>query len=619
MKRRQSSRRHACVRCVELKVRCSIKDGEDECQRCSRLGSRCVFPNIAPQTRNLKSKSRLDNLQNQIDELRNELVDGATNVSTRSAGEVVSSHANDTCAMQPRPICTGAKADTSCDPLRDGILTVAQANLLLDKFRAVKMPKFPFVIIPEKANAISLQQESPFLFSVLMAVSTEDPPDLQDQLDRVVKQNISNRLIMGCERNIDILSGLLVYTAWYHYQWKTIMPQIYLFLQMTVTLVADLGLDREANFTMSNIAAGLRRSTNVYQQTYNHSAAGKRALLGTYYLCSVLSLFRPQLLMRHTAWIDQCCTSLTESPECPSDKRIKQYIDAQRLVRESTEMLSQTHTRFETQSEDWLETFIAHLDSKFGLVGNTSDETYKQSDDYASVFEVQAKPVLVLGQIAYHRNETFKAFEMSQLSALITSTENVILLYPRVPADVATHLPMSQYAYIWYALLVLSKTLLLSDDSWDGKADLRRRVRQAAHHTMAKHDSLSRGDDVWASNKKVVGIMLSWVEGQDNAKENEPQPSFSSQPSSGQTFIADTSPTSHESNINHLKYSDGAENQHHLSASAVPGNGRASDYGENGFQEYLDAVFWQQMLEGPPLFPGLPTSMPESMDLSFFN
>lgn len=173
------------------------------------------------------------------------------------------------------------------DLLTIGILTLAQCNRLLDKFRMVKMPQFPFVIIPDSMNAISLRQEYPFLFVAIMTVSTEDRPALQKDLNHEVKRNISTRIIMNNERNIDLLLGLLVYTAWYHYHWESILPHMYLFLQLTVTMVADLGLDRQPNFTMGDIAASLGRPSSAHQLVANHSAAGKRALLGTFYLCSV--------------------------------------------------------------------------------------------------------------------------------------------------------------------------------------------------------------------------------------------------------------------------------------------------------------------------------------------
>ncbi|KAB8245387.1 hypothetical protein BDV35DRAFT_381486 [Aspergillus flavus] len=402
MSRRQSSRRHACFRCIELKVKCSTQGNDKECQRCSRLGRPCVFPSTLPN--NPGRKSRIDELQDQINELRDQLTkrDEAAPGHGMSGDEAVP-HAlqqhngpiEHTKSISPRP-----DLGEPGDLLTIGILTLAQCNRLLDKFRMVKMPQFPFVIIPDSMNAISLRQEYPFLFVAIMTVSTEDRPALQKDLNHEVKRNISTRIIMNNERNIDLLLGLLVYTAWYHYHWESILPHMYLFLQLTVTMVADLGLDRQPNFTMGDIAASL--------------------------------------------------------------------------------------------------------------------------DGY--VFEVKVKPVIVLGQIVYHRNNVFLLDEMEQLENLITSSESFITSFLEALPEIAIQLPLSFYTYLWYALLVLSKVLLLSDLEWERTTGFGRRIHGIARAAIEKHGELSSGNDVWANNKRVIGSMISWLEKHQDVRGPEQRP-----------------------------------------------------------------------------------------------
>ena len=43
--------------------------------------------------------------------------------------------------------------------------------------------------------------------------------------------------------------------------------------------------------------------------------------------------------MRHTKWITQCCDTLLEKPEYPTDTLLKTYIDIQVLSRKSEKML----------------------------------------------------------------------------------------------------------------------------------------------------------------------------------------------------------------------------------------------------------------------------------------
>ncbi|KAE8371756.1 hypothetical protein BDV26DRAFT_286513 [Aspergillus bertholletiae] len=375
MNRRQASRRHACFRCMELKVKCSIQGNGKECQRCSRLGRPCVFP--SGPSNNPGRKSRIDELQDQINELRNQLMQRGTCRHSIVSGDEAAPqalHQRNSPVEHTRSISPCPGFGEHGDLLTFGILTFAQCIRLLDKFRTVKMPHFPFVIIPDSMNAITLRQNYPFLFVVIMAVSTEDKLALQKDLDREVKRTVSLRIIMNNERNIDLPLGLLVYTAWYHYHWES----MYLVLQLTVTMVADLGLDRQPNFTMQTIAA------NAY------------------------------------------------------------------------------------------------------------------------VLEMKVKPVLVLGQIVYHTNGTFLHDELSQLDNLISSTEHFIVSFIKASPEIATHLPLSFYTYLWYALLVLSKLLLLSELEWEATAGLGRRIHGIALATIEKHAELSRSNDVWANSKRVI-------------------------------------------------------------------------------------------------------------------
>lgn len=235
MYRRQPPRRYACTRCSQLKVKCVPATGS--CQRCRRLGHpSCVFP------ANVRGK----NTQTSHPELSTpELHDGNETVFHES-------------------------------------IDVQLANKLLLKYRAQKMSQFPFVIVPPELDLQSLRQQSPFLLLCILTASCEHDPSLQHALEAVVRQEVASRLIVNVGRNIDLLQGLLVHAAWYHYHWRTYHTHMYMLLQMTMTVVADLALDRQQGFGMQDIPRE-GRGNDTWSA---HKAAGQRALLGCYYLCS---------------------------------------------------------------------------------------------------------------------------------------------------------------------------------------------------------------------------------------------------------------------------------------------------------------------------------------------
>lgn len=167
-----------------------------------------------------------------------------------------------------------------------GSLTVQEADELLNKFREHKMHQFPFVIIPKGMNASDLWRKSPFLLLCILTACLEHNPVLQDILEREVREHISTYLIMEMRRDMDLLQGLLVHTAWYHYHWRTYHTQAYMLLQMALMVVVDLGLDKDENFKMQAIPPDGRQPDQVQRHGDHQSLAGQRALLGCYYLCS---------------------------------------------------------------------------------------------------------------------------------------------------------------------------------------------------------------------------------------------------------------------------------------------------------------------------------------------
>lgn len=86
---------------------------------------------------------------------------------------------------------------------------------------------------------------------------------------------------------MDLLRGLLVHIAWYHYHWRIYHTQVYMLLQMAMAIVVDLGLDRYNNFKMQSISYDGKGAEELHKgQVLYLTPDGQRAFLGCYYLCS---------------------------------------------------------------------------------------------------------------------------------------------------------------------------------------------------------------------------------------------------------------------------------------------------------------------------------------------
>lgn len=172
------------------------------------------------------------------------------------------------------------------DFISRGKLTLSEVDELLIKFRKHKMHHFPFVIIPHEMNASALRQESPFLLLCISTACLEHDYALQEKLEYEIREVIGTYLIMEMRRNMDLLQGLLVHIAWYHYHWKTYHTQAYMLFQIAIMLVVDLGLDKDENFRMQEIPRDGKEIEQIHTYEIHQTPAGQRALLGCYYLCS---------------------------------------------------------------------------------------------------------------------------------------------------------------------------------------------------------------------------------------------------------------------------------------------------------------------------------------------
>ncbi|KAL4778917.1 hypothetical protein BJX76DRAFT_365716 [Aspergillus varians] len=575
MSRRQPPRRYACSRCVQLKVKC-IPTGSGACQRCTRLGHpSCVFP-----------------------------ADRRGNPATGQSSPTTSSIPN-----------TPEK-----NPVLEDIINPQLAASLLTKYQAQKQPHFPFVIIPPETDVPTLRNHSPFLLLCILTASMEHNPAIQDTLETLVRKEIANRVVVGVERNMDLLQGLLVHAAWYHYHWRTYHLHMYMLLQMALMVLVDLGLDRQEGFKMQPIPVEVEvegreeaGKTRDLEPTTAQTAAGQRALLGCYYLCSNSSLFRRQLCMQHTPWINQCAKALRGRAEYATDSKLEVYVDAQALKRRSQllfdeergclnlsastsavwEQIVEIMTQ-QARTENLLSSLDAHL-------------------DWSLRIELGGAPALILGQALGRQRHVFKLQEMNQLGALTASAHHVVDSFLAAPTSVTVHFPASSYTTIWYCLLVLSKlSLLFRPNDHQAIGVDKKKIHDKGVAIMEKFKDLSQGDDFWASSRSVIVKMLAWLE----KSHSEAQPvstdtRMGTHPRCCESHGSNHAPVS-DSNSSQAQGSDIARQAVVWPPAYAPGLEHVASIDDVQFQlaNGLDNGLWQQMLDsftwfGPAAGDGL--------------
>jgi hypothetical protein len=64
-------------------------------------------------------------------------------------------------------------------------------------------------------DAKSLRRSQPFLFHAVLTVTADRQPGLQIRLAAEFKEQVSYRIIRHAHKSLELLQGLLIYTAWW--------------------------------------------------------------------------------------------------------------------------------------------------------------------------------------------------------------------------------------------------------------------------------------------------------------------------------------------------------------------------------------------------------------------
>lgn len=165
-------------------------------------------------------------------------------------------------------------AFTAYDPVDAGVLQGSEATELLDEFRRGYMDCFPFVVVDSSLDADTLRREQPFLFLSIMSIMAYRTPNLQRGLGEAFRGQVGARIVGSSHKGLEMLQGLLLYSAYYHYYYRPGQQQLVLMTQMCVALAQELGLCIKAKSRgFSDAPSALTNAEN-------------RALLGTFYVAT---------------------------------------------------------------------------------------------------------------------------------------------------------------------------------------------------------------------------------------------------------------------------------------------------------------------------------------------
>ncbi|KAF9871639.1 hypothetical protein CkaCkLH20_10837 [Colletotrichum karsti] len=429
----------ACTTCARAKSRC-IPGPEDsnKCERCHRLRKPCGSQIPAPPRAKKDPKpTKVAELEKRLNELTTQLgAQSGTAGVPAAAAAAGGSSGSGSCAIDnhssPLPITNSNKPVSARIPINvdhlfppaelptDGASDTSPAassstvddhhtvnsssqgqservespwplnnefSIMLQTFKDDLQPLYPFVIVPPHMSPARLAAERPYLWKGIMMTACHLDATRQVTLGNELLGDIVQAAFMKPKKSLDVLQGLQLLIAWYHYNINSFQLTNLLFLARSMCI--SLGFkDSPMSIKEKGICIIVEdpSAPKTEEQTSTRLEL-MRAFAGCYYLNTLVFTTnkRPDAFM-NTTYLESCCRQIQDNAQYPSDELLAQLFKIQQLAQTISLTLGAESTSFQSlqlpltmvvqsfqQQLDIFKTSIpAHLKDNAGLLTHVS-------------------------------------------------------------------------------------------------------------------------------------------------------------------------------------------------------------------------------------------------------
>jgi hypothetical protein len=359
----------ACEACRLSKVRCLANPipGSSQCQRCAKAGRQCVFAPPAKRRQRKRTDVRVAELEREVQQLHTLLKPNTTaNISPAGTSERESmdddEEEEDESPERELPALPQSQESTGCptahpsqwpfvhvqdagpsredllrtesDIIDRGIITIQQAEELLNTYRNDLVHECPGVVISKDWTVEQLRSRKPALFHAVMAAASNlKGATLSNRLHEEVKYLYARSIIIKAEKSIQYVQALFVTVAYNAPPNSPTQLQVYMFCNMAASMALELGLaskPRTHEQLPKRAIRSLQRISSAEELLENC-----RTILALYTLTAGFSmrLRRPNILL-FNSWMEECQILLQKS-RILEDRRILACLKLQRIADEA--------------------------------------------------------------------------------------------------------------------------------------------------------------------------------------------------------------------------------------------------------------------------------------------
>ncbi|KAJ5114045.1 hypothetical protein N7456_002579 [Penicillium angulare] len=454
---------NACATCSRAKCRCVPRSGGGRCERCHRLNKECRVPQGRRKAQS-QTSSRSVLLERKMDGLMSLLSSSSsaqTNLPTPARGQFEAEEAH-------------GLGQHEVEPEKENEEAFASEDESLHSFRTQRLQFLPLIHIPATTTARDLKRESPFLWSCIVAVESKHTAR-QATLCVKIRELAGQRLLVDCEKSLDLLQGVLVYLAWVTLHSQPQKSSLCIYSQMAIGLVFELGLNKPAppdlSMAVSNSNAvghmpGLKASIST-MRTMNE----RRAVLSCFVLTSIIAQFLGRMdPLRWTPHMKECLDILEHNEESSGDRVLVQFTRIRLLADQIHQgpwseglyglNASQSLAAFHLNAlQSRLDTIKADIPSQ---LADNKPILFLLYDTELSIYEVSlVKPLA---------DEEFSPQRLDHLYACLHVVKQFFDLFFTIPPAGYTSLALPYLTQISHCLVTLFRLSTLDYPGWDKSA-----------------------------------------------------------------------------------------------------------------------------------------------------
>ncbi|KAK7959619.1 uncharacterized protein PG986_004473 [Apiospora aurea] len=305
---------------------------------------------------------------------------------------------------------------------------------------------FPFVHIRDDMRASELRLEKPFLWFVIMCLTTTNVAE-QFAMDNTIWHIISKRIVTQHLASLDLLLRVICYGSWSHY-FKSDKPFMTMLSQLVVSLAFEMGLHHDPPGAIQCIRSNRIITRDASSQT-QRTLEERRAILGVFHLASA----KLQALS---------CTPY--------------MVDCLRIVAESGE-------------SDW--DYVLTTQVKFQIITNqpicsTMDQPLKkkggaQNHHRPSSWHTCYNRSMKYGKACHpnlnHTPQTVatQSQRLQDLDSLLNCAASWLVAWLEMPVVDWLGITVDTFAQFTHCIIVLFKLTILNEPGWDAE-EVRRRI-----------------------------------------------------------------------------------------------------------------------------------------------